>query len=110
MDQSTQKTDVSGMINEIKDYMPAVYAAIRARSDLVGKVAFEQVRRGLRGEPGCFYAIEGGRVVGTPFHGHSVMTTVGKALVEFGCAYVCIWPDVEPVTGLRRAEVPHGPH
>lgn len=95
------------MISEIKDYMPAVYAAIQARSQVVGKVAFEQVRRGLRGEAGCFYAIEGGRVVGTPFYGQSVMTTVGRAIVEFGCAYVCIWPDAPPITGLQRG-VSHG--
>ena len=61
------KADVSGMINEIKDYMPAVYAAIKARAEVVGNGAFELVRRGLRGEPGCFWALEGGRVVGTPF-------------------------------------------
>ena len=105
MDTQTQaKADVSGMINEIKDYMPAVYAAIKARAAVMGNGAFELVRRGLRGEPGCFWALEGGRVVGTPFHGHAVMTEVGKALVEFGCAYVCIWPDQPPITGLPRPQ------
>lgn len=96
------KADVSGMITEIKDYMPAVYDAIKARSVLVGNGAFELVRRGLRGESGCFFAIEGGRVVGTPFYDHPVMSQVGRAIVEFGCAYVCIWPDMPPITGLRR--------
>ena len=43
-------------------------------------------------------------VVGTPFYGHPVMTEVGKALVEFGCAYVCIWPDQAPITGLARTQ------
>ena len=33
------KADVSGMINEIKDYMPAVYAAIKARAAVVGNGA-----------------------------------------------------------------------
>ena len=103
------KADVSGMINEIKDYMPAVYEAIKARAALVGNGAFELVRRGLRGEAGCFYAIEGGRVVGTPFHGHPVMSQVGRAIVEFGCAYVCVWPDGDAITGLRRS-LPHGAH
>lgn len=102
--QTESKADVSGMINEIKDYMPAVYAAIKARAAVVGNVAFELVRRGLRGEPGCFWALEGGRVVGTPFYGHVAMKEVGHALVEFGCAYVCIWPDQKPITGLRRTE------
>ena len=105
MDTDTPaKADVSGMINEIKDYMPAVYAAIKARAVLVGNAAYEDVRRGLRGEPRRFWAIEGGRVVGTPFYGHPVMTEVGKALVEFGCAYVCIWPDQAPITGLARTQ------
>ena len=53
---------------------------------------------------------QGGRVVGTPFYGHPVMTEVGKALVEFGCAYVCIWPDQAPITGLPRPQGgSHGP-
>lgn len=102
MDSGHSKADVGGMINEIKDYMPAVYDAIKARSALMGNVAFELVRRGLRGEPGCFYAIEGGRVMGTPFYDHPVMSQVGRAIVEFGCAYVCIWPDAPPTTGLRQ--------
>ena len=102
--QTPAKADVSGMINEIKDYMPAVYAAIKARAAVVGNGAFELVRRGLRGEPGCFWALEGGRVVGTPFYGHPVMTEVGKALVEFGCVYDTIWPDQAPITGLARTQ------
>lgn len=96
------KQDVSAQLAEIRDHMPAVYAAIKARAAEAGNGTFELVRRALRGERGCFWAIEGGRVVGTPFYGHPVMNEVGKALVQYGCAYVCIWPDAPPVTKLPR--------
>ena len=99
---AAKKQDVSAQLAEIRDYMPEVYAAIKAKAAEMGNVAFELVRRALRGEAGCFWAIEGGRVVGTPFYGHPVMEQVGKALVQFGCAYVCIWPDAPPVTKLPR--------
>lgn len=104
MDTQTPAMDVSDKINEIKQHMPGVYASIQRRAALIGDEAYQLVRRGLRGEPRCFYAMEGGRVVGTPFYGHPVMTEVGKALVEFGCAYVCIWPDQAPITGLARTQ------
>ena len=103
MDSRPQdKADVSGKVAEIKEHMPAVYNAIQAKAGEVGNVAYEWVRKALRGEPGCFWAIEGGRVVGTPFYGHPVMDVVAKGLVEFGCAYVCIWPDQQPAMGLQR--------
>lgn len=96
------KQDVSAQLADIRDHMPAVYEAIKAKAAEGGNGAYELVRRALRGEAYCFWAIEGGRVVGTPFYGHPVMDQVGKALVQFGCAYVCIWPDVPPVTKLAR--------
>ncbi len=98
----TAKVDVSNQVEDIKANMPAVYAAIKAKAAQVGNVAYELVRRGLRGEAGCFWALEGGWVVGTPFCDHPVMRHVDKALVEYGCAYVCIWPDGDVITGLNR--------
>lgn len=66
MDTRTAKEDVNAKIEEIKQFMPETYKAIRAKSVEIGNVAFELVRKGLRGEANCFYAFEGGRVVGTP--------------------------------------------
>ncbi len=95
MDTRTAKVDVKPLIEEIKQFMPETYKAIQQQSYLVGNGAFELVRRSLRGEPNCFYAIERGRVMGTPFAVSSITDFVARQMVEFGCAYVCIWPVPE---------------
>ncbi len=107
--QPPAKVDVSGKIEEIRRHMPQVYECIQEKARQIGNGAYELVRRGLRGERGCFYAFEAGRVVGTPFHGHPIMKEVGQFLVEFGCAHVCIWPDVPPVVASKLQGGEHGP-
>lgn len=67
MDIRTANNEVQAKIEEIKRFMPATYTAILAKAEVVGNEVFVWVRRGLRGEPNCFYAIEGLRVVGQPF-------------------------------------------
>lgn len=107
MDTGHSKADVSDKISEIKQHMPGVYAAIKRKAALIGDEAYQLVRRGLRGEPRCFYAIEGGRVVGTPFDiKHYDMVVTSIALLEFGQADVCIWPEppVPPVQGGRHGQ------
>lgn len=86
------------LVNErlavIRAHMPEVYAVIQDKAQQIGPEAFALVRRGLRGEPGCFYAFEAGHVVGTPFgRSHPAMVETANFLVRFGCAHVCIWPD-----------------
>lgn len=94
MDTQTTAMDVSDKINEIKQHMPGVYASIQRKAAHIGDDAYKLVRRGLRGEPRCFYAMEGGRVVGTPFDiAHPDMVVASIALLEFGSADVCIWPE-----------------
>jgi len=97
MDTQTAKVDVSRQIEEIKQFMPETYKAIKAKSVEIGNVAFELVRKGLRGEANCFYAFEGGRVVGTPFAAGPLPAHVAQLMVEFGCAFVCIFhtPEVQ---------------
>lgn len=93
MDTATTANPVDDKIAEIKAHMPGVYAAIQRKASEIGGDAFALVRRGLRGERGCFYGIEGARVVGAPFHReHPDMQIAARAMVEFGCAHVCIWP------------------
>lgn len=87
--------NVEAKIAEIKQYMPETYKAIKERAYLIGNTAYELVRRGLRGEPNCFYAIEAGRVMGAPFSVANISDDVARRMVEFGCAYVCIWPLFE---------------
>lgn len=91
--QDGMKALVDQRLQVIKSRMPNVRQAIEDRAVLIGNEAFALVRRGLRGEPGCFYALEGGYVVGTPFgDADPRMAQVAQFLVRFGCAHVCIWP------------------
>ena len=92
MDTRTAKVDVSAQIEDIKRFMPETYAAIQQRAYEVGNEAYVQVRKGLRGEPNCFYAFERGRVVGTPFALPDVTDYIAGKMVQLGVAHVCIWP------------------
>jgi hypothetical protein len=83
--------NVEGKVAEIKSHMPETYKAIQAKAAEIGNVAFELVRRGLRGEANCFYAFEKGWVMGTPFSTGPISDQVKALMVEFGCAFVCIW-------------------
>lgn len=74
----------------IKGHMPQTYAAIQDRAQAVGKRVFADVRAGLRGEPGRFYAIEGGHVVGTPFGIH-VTPEIAALMLEFGAQHVAMF-------------------
>lgn len=82
---------IEQQIADIKAHMPEVYLSIQAKAAAIGKPAFALVRRGLRGEPNCFYAFERGRVVGTPFNQTDVMAEIAKYMVQFGCTHIVIW-------------------
>lgn len=96
-----EKAKVQELTAVIRDRMPHTYAAIQAKALQIGSEAFGLVRRGLRGDPCCFWALEGGRVVGAPFDGTAVQAQVAQLMVQFGCAHVCMWGGsaAEPVTG-----------
>jgi hypothetical protein len=91
MDTKAANVDVTAKIEEIKQYMPETYKSIKAKAGSAGNVAFELVRRGLRGEVNCFYAFEGGRVVGTPFNLPAITSDLALYMVEFGCGFVCMF-------------------
>lgn len=95
MDQRTTKVDVTDKIAEIQQHMPETYKSIKAKAAEIGNVAYELVRRGLRGEANCFYAFERGRVVGTPFAAGPLPDHVARMMVQFGCAFVCIFSAPE---------------
>lgn len=91
--------DVQTELAKIKTHMPRVYEAINAKADhdkawkdrKPGLRAF--VRRGVAGEPNCFYAFEAGHVVGTPFNLPEVSRDVAQYMVTFGVSHLCIWPE-----------------
>ena len=65
----TSKTQAAINVDEklalIKAEMPMTYAEIKAWAGRIGNKAFEQVRRGIKGEWRCFWATENGHCVGT---------------------------------------------
>lgn len=97
--------EIEQLVGEIRAYMPETYASIKAKAESIGNQAFALVRAGLRGEPNKFWAMEKGRVMGTPFN-LDIMAEVAKYMVSFGCAHVCIWPDADQAAG----EASHGAH
>ena len=86
----------SEQLQIIKTCMPQTYASIRTRAagDL-GAEAYALVRRALRGEANCFYALEAGHVVGTPFSDRTVTDEVAGLMVRFGVGFLVMWP-VQP--------------
>jgi hypothetical protein len=91
--QQNDQSQTAGKIEEIKTLMPQVYKGIQQKAVQIGRNAYALVRRGLAGEPNCFYAFEGGRVVGTPFNDRMTNIDIALHVVEFGCAHVCVWGD-----------------
>lgn len=82
-------------LQTIKARMPNVYAAIKARAAEAGQGVYGLVRRGLRGEPQCFWALEAGHVVGAPFDGHELQPQVAALMVQFGCSHVVMFGNLE---------------
>jgi len=90
--------DVETQLALIKDHMPMTYADIQAQAaGPRGKHTFALVRRGLRGDLGCFYAIEAGHVVGTPFGQSDMPPELAVLMVGFGCKHLVMWPLLEAV-------------
>lgn len=92
MDESPEiKARIGTQIETIQRRMPKVYAAVKAKAAEIGNQAYQLVRRGAAGEPDCFYAVEAGHVVGTPFC-QAVMADVAVLIVQFGVDFLCMWP------------------
>lgn len=94
MDGSTEKgqaIDVSARLAEIKAHMPMTYAEVRKKADAIGGDAYRFVRQGVAGEPNKFYAIEGGRVVGTPFNLPNVHEELARVIAQWGCTFLIMW-------------------
>jgi hypothetical protein len=88
------RQEIDRQAQAIKLTMPHTYAAIQRKAGEIGRSAFALVRRGLGGEPNCFWAMEAGHVVGTPFAaGHPINAAVAEAMVSFGACWVVIWPE-----------------
>jgi hypothetical protein len=119
MDTRTAKAVVDPAkqaIAVIKARMPLTYAAVEEKAKEIGNEAYALVRRGARGERGCFYAFEAGRTVGTPFDA-PVPLGVARLVARYGMKFVCIWPEstvmrqlsAEPPAAAARRTAVGGP-
>ena len=87
--------DVNEGLALIKASMPLTYADIQQRAaGPLGREAFALVRRALRGERNCFYAVEAGHVVGAPFDAMATGELDGAVALgtEFGIGFMAVWP------------------
>ena len=91
MDTIDTKENIEIQIAEIKARMPETYKAILAKAAEIGKPAFALVRRGLRGEPNAFYAMENGHVKGAPFNQGDIMAEIALHMVRYGCTFFVVW-------------------
>lgn len=103
VEQQIADKKVDQQIANIKDNMKDTYRSIQAKAAMLGKPAFALVRRGLRGEPNCFYAFEHGHVVGTPFNQTNVMPEIARYMVAFGCDAVVVWAGEGQTTTASTA-------
>lgn len=83
--------DVQARLAEIKAHMPMTYAAVNEKAAAIGGAAFRYLRQGIRGEANKFYAIEKGRVVGTPFDLPGVQEELARVIVQWGCEFLIMW-------------------
>jgi len=91
MTEEQMQVWINEQIQTIKTKMPETYRDIQKRADKIGALAFALVKRGLRGEPDCFWAMEGGYVMGTPFKLEDSSRDLAWYMVSFGCLHVCIF-------------------
>jgi hypothetical protein len=89
MDEKQIQAAIEKKVAEIKQYMPQTYASIKERAAKV-EGTFALVRAALRGKPNCFYSMERGRVMGTPFTGE-VQRDIAHMMVTFGIEHAVIW-------------------
>ena len=94
MNASTSvEEQVKEQVAQIKRDMPETYKAIVAKAEVMGKPAYALVRRGLRGEANCFWAMEQGWVMGAPFTLPEVARDIAQYMVTFGVGFVCIFGE-----------------
>jgi hypothetical protein len=107
---------VEEQIADIKASMPMTYRAIQEKTRQIGNEAYALVRRGLKGEGGCFYAVERNRVVGVPPADRTMYRRLDELVGLYGYTFLVIWggaaavqPDM-PTANVCTEGVAHGTH
>lgn len=73
---------------DLRAQMPETSKWVDAKREEYG-VAFvnDCIRRGMKGEPGRFYAMEKGHVLGTPFPGDHPVAQYQNYAITMGCGF-----------------------
>ena len=93
MDTLKTPAEIEAVIQTIKAHMPKTYLAIQDKAEVVGRVAFTLVRQAIKGQPNCFWAMEAGHVVGTPFQAPGIADDVARLMVTQGAGFAVIWGE-----------------
>ena len=96
--EAEKKEKVRRQIEQIKGNMPETYRAIQDKAEVAGALVWPMVRRGMAGQPNCFYAMERRQFVGTPFASPSIQDDVAINMVRFGCESFVVFGDVLEVS------------
>lgn len=83
MGQPVKKVDLRREMPETAAYVDA------RRREWGAEYVNDRIRRALKGEPNCFYAFEGGHVLGTPFD-MAVSAEVAVQIVRWGVKFCCL--------------------
>lgn len=99
-------------VPKLRDQMPLTTKWIDAKRIEFGpKYVNDCIRRAQKGEPGLFYAMEAGHVLGTPWPpGHSLDQSQRFAIMT-GCKYACFIaqpPDPAVHTSAQPPKDQHG--
>lgn len=89
--QDEVKAYVDARLSDLKAHMPETYRSIQAKAAVIGKPAYNFVRRGIAGQPNMFYAVERGMVMGTPFDLPGVSEELARFILQFGCTFLIMW-------------------
>lgn len=99
---------INAKLDEIKHHMPETYRSIQAKAGTIGREAYRFVRQGVSGQANRFYAVEGGRVVGTPFDIDNVSDEIARYALQFGISFLIMWAPEAQQMATKPTEAAHG--
>jgi hypothetical protein len=99
---------IEAQLKLIKDQMPETYKAITDKAGLIGRSAYNYVRRGVAGQPNKFYAMERGHVVGTPFDLPGLSAEMAQYVCQFGAKHWVMWALEAQQMQTPAGEAEHG--
>lgn len=75
---------------DLRQQMPETAAYVdRRRAEWGADYVNDKIKRAVKdGEANCFYAVEGGHVLGTPFQS-AVSADVAQLILHWGMSFVC---------------------